>query len=172
MNRHGLYAQLGFEYQKLVFVYFLLNIGKSNQITYEGCDDVEITADYFPLFKVYDDTNPNTFIQVKSGDVDKSILQKVFMNWLLILDRNKEYTLFLEKSISIDYQEVGFIDELIEGIIKTAKRKNAIIRQVKDKYIGRIDELREDLTWIINNFRVENNIVPDSTTCSTPMLGA
>ena len=75
MNKHGLYSQLGFEFQKLVFVYNVLGMGSSNQIIYEGCDDVEISSTYFPLFKLYDDSNPNTLIQVKSGNVDVATLK-------------------------------------------------------------------------------------------------
>ena len=99
MDKYGLYSQLGFEFQKLVFVYYSLGIGSNNQITYEGCDDVAISSVYFPLFKLYDDSNPNTLIQVKSGIVDIQTFKKVLMNWLLVLDKNKEYRLLLENQI-------------------------------------------------------------------------
>lgn len=156
MNKHGLYSQLGFEFQKLVFVYNVLGMGSSNQIIYEGCDDVEISSTYFPLFKLYDDSNPNKLIQVKSGNVDVATLKKVLMNWLIVLDKNKEYRLFLENKISFDYNDKSFIDKFVEEILTTTKRKNAIIRQVKDLYINDADKLKEDTLWIINNFKIDH----------------
>lgn len=155
MDKYGLYSQLGFEFQKLVFVYYSLGIGSNNQITYEGCDDVEISSVYFPLFKLYDDSNPNTLIQVKSGIVDIQTFKKVLMNWLLVLDKNKEYRLLLENQILFDYGN-DFIEELTKEILATSKGRKAIIRQVKDVYIGSAEQLREDLLWLINNFKIEN----------------
>ena len=160
MDKYGLYSQFGFEFQKLVFVYYSLGIGSNNQITYEGCDDVEISSVYFPLFKLYDDSNPNTLIQVKSGIVDIQTFKKVLMNWLLILDKSKEYRLLVENQLSFDYDN-NFIDELTKEILTTTKRRSAIIRQVKEIYINIVEQLKEDLLWLINNFKIEQHGIKD-----------
>ncbi|MBQ6980286.1 MAG: hypothetical protein IJQ07_06545 [Clostridia bacterium] len=156
MNKAGLYAQSGFEYQKLVFTFFSLKMGHYNEVTYESCDDVEISNSYFPLFSIIDNTQPNTLIQVKSGDVDKETLKRVFVNWLLVFDPNKKFTLFLENPLVINYKEESFLDELINDVLTTKASCKSIIRQAKNKFENATKTLQDNLKEIIEKFVIEN----------------
>ncbi len=157
MNKAGLYSQNGFEFQKLVFIYFALQMNNMDEITYEGMDDLDISSQYYPIYRYKFSMEANKFIQVKSGSIDNSTLQKIFLNWLLNFNNTKQYVCFMENELSIDYKNNGFFNSLIEDVKNTTKRRSAIIRQVKDCYDGKEVELKENLKWLIEHAEFETH---------------
>lgn len=156
MNKAGLYSQKGFEFQKNVFFLYALQLGVNEFLTYEGLDDVEVTTEYLPIGGIKGTLN-NKLIQVKTGNVDIDTLEKIFMNWLLEYDENKEFQCILENDINFDFKDdsYGFTNKLIEKIKSTKKRKSAIIRKVKDKYIDKETVLEDELTFLIKNAKFD-----------------
>ena len=90
MNINGIISQSGFEFQKRIFILNLLQLENSSFVVYEGQDDIEISNEYFPILSITPIWN-ETLIQVKSGNVTKQVLEKIFLNWTLNFGNKKEY---------------------------------------------------------------------------------
>lgn len=151
MNKAGLYAQAGFEYQKLAFIYFSLQMENLSEITYEGVDDIEFTSPDFPTCYYRISSIKTKLIQVKSGNISKDIVKKVLLNWLLAFDSSQEYICITEHDIAIDFKNQAFFNELINDIETTNKKASSIIKQVKDFYSEKSTELKQNLHWLIDN---------------------
>lgn len=155
MDKAGLISQRGFEFQKLVFIYNSLNMSSMETAVYEGKDDVELKKDYIPLALIR--SNANSLIQVKSGEITKAILQKIFMNWLLQFDKTKSYICYIENEINIDYKDTDFANSLIIAIKKTLKDSRAIIRKVKDLYASDFSAMEDNLLFLVDNAQFIKN---------------
>lgn len=155
MDKAGIISQRGFEFQKLVFIYNSLTMSSIETAIYEGKDDVELTKDYLPIAVLK--SNGDSLIQVKSGEITKSTLQQIFMNWLLQFDKSKSYICFIENSLDIDYKDINFVNELISKIKKTNKNNNSIIRKVKNMYISDFSKMENNLLLLIQNAQFINN---------------
>lgn len=147
MSNPGITAQYGFEYQKLAFIYYALKLAPENNIIYEGQDDVEISkADQTVQFY-----QSNSFIQVKSGTITKSILKKIFMNWLLGTGQPNQFICIMENELTIDYKEQAFIDSIIEDIENAKDRtKTSVVWKLNNKYREATEGLlKSDLNMLI-----------------------
>lgn len=128
MDNSGLITQYGFEYQKLVFIYYAIKINNTDSIIYEGQDDVEIEEEK----TLANFQTSERLCQVKSGEITRSILKKILLNWLLKLDQDKKFVCISENEVSLPGED--FADAFAKEIIGSSKRKDALISRVKVKY--------------------------------------
>lgn len=136
MNNAGITTQYGFLFQRKAFILFALeNAGTKQTFTFEGRDDIEISADE----SIYSVKSADaSYIQVKSGTISESCFCKVICNWLLF---DKEYgILWISFStMKVAMKKVGLLehiftilsreintDRLHELEIKTAQLKKEI----------------------------------------------
>lgn len=128
MDNSGLITQYGFEYQKLVFIYYAIQINNTDSIIYEGQDDVEIEEEK-ALAKFQ---TSHSLCQVKSGEITSSILKKILLNWLLKMEQAEHFICISENIFSLP--DESFVDTFTKEIIESSKRKDALISRVKVKY--------------------------------------
>lgn len=154
MNKAGLYSQRGFEFQLRFFVLNFLKLNKGEEILYEGMDDIELANDYIPIMGV--NKLGSSFIQVKSGDVDRDIFKKIIMNWLLNYDENREYKCCFENPLSENYlqDKDSFANNLIDDITSTDKSNRSIIGKLKALYTNKINILKDRILHLINQLRI------------------
>lgn len=131
----GIISQYGFHYQRLVFIYSILNtLSIGNAYIYEGIDDVEISREDNddPLVQI-EVNKDNTAIQVKSGTVKKDSFGKVIGNWLLSEVRRP--VLYIENPIDTVTRGIEAVNSLVEFFNQgKEKKKTSIARRVYDKY--------------------------------------
>ena len=109
MNNAGITTQYGFLFQRKAFILFALeNAGTKQTFTFEGRDDIEISADE----SIYSVKSADaSYIQVKSGTISESCFCKVICNWLLFdKESSGTVTLFAENQL----------DTLVSNITKVA----------------------------------------------------
>lgn len=128
MDNSGIISQYGFEYQKLVFVYYAIQINNTDRIIYEGQDDVEIEEEK-TLVKFQ---TSHSLCQVKSGDITSSIFKRILLNWLLKMEQAENFICISENIFSLP--DENFVDTFTKEIIESSKRKDALISSVKVKY--------------------------------------
>ena len=147
MGNPGITTQYGFEFQKLVFMYYALQLSVGNTIIYEGADDVELSGtDVLNRFRL-----GNCYIQAKSGNVTQSTAEKIFCNWLLAFNNDNEYKCVIERPLVCDYRNNSFRDDLIKKICEAKGRSDSLFVKVKKLYyINDVKELSEKLDFLIN----------------------
>lgn len=146
MDNSGIISQYGFEYQKLVFVYYAIQINNKDSIIYEGQDDVEIEEEK-TLAKFQ---TSHSLCQVKSGEITSSIFKKILLNWLLKMEQAEQFICISENIFSLP--DKGFVDNFTKEIIESNKRKDALISRVKVKYSTQknSDDLRSDIKKLLS----------------------
>lgn len=146
MDNSGIITQYGFEYQKLVFIYYAIQINNTDSIIYEGQDDVEIEEEK-ALAKFQ---TSHSLCQVKSGEITSSILKKILLNWLLKVEQAEHFICISENMFSLP--DEGFVDTFTKEIIESSKRKDALISRVKVKYSTQknSDDLRSDIKKLLS----------------------
>ena len=146
MDNSGIITQYGFEYQKLVFIYYAIQINNTDSIIYEGQDDVEIEEEK-ALWKFQ---TLKSLCQVKSGDVTLPVFKKIILNWLLKMDQAERFICISENKVPVYDEE--FVDTFTKEIIDSSKRKDALISRVKVKYSTQknSDDLRSDIKKLLS----------------------
>ena len=146
MDNSGIISQYGFEYQKLVFLYYAIQINNTDIITYEGQDDVEIEEEK-TLWKFQ---TLKSLCQIKSGDVTLSIFKKIILNWLLKMEKAERFICISENSVLLP--DESFIETFSKEIIESSKRKDALISKVKVKYSTQknTDDLKADIGRLLS----------------------
>ena len=129
MENHGVIAQFGFEFQKLVFLHYALQLNVFGSVVYEGKDDVELSdKDY--IFSIRQDSR---YVQVKSGEITEQTFEKVLCNWLIDYKKEVDYICFTELPITIDYSSDSFMNCFINNIKTKGKRSDSLYVKVKKK---------------------------------------
>lgn len=146
MDNSGIISQYGFEYQKLVFLYYAIQINNTDIITYEGQDDVEIEEEK-TLWKFQ---TLKSLCQVKSGDVTPLIFKKIILNWLLKMEQAERFICISENRVLLP--DESFIETFSKEIIESNKRKDALISRVKVKYSTQknTDDLKADIGRLLS----------------------
>lgn len=151
MNNAGITAQYGFLFQRKAFILFALeNAGTKQTFTFEGKDDIEISADE-SIYSVK--TSDSSYIQVKSGTVSQSCFCKIICNWLL-LDKapSDAVVLFVENQLEA---LVGgdTKDAILEYIMQgRRKKKNSIAWKTYNKFQALIKENQDAFLNTIERF--------------------
>lgn len=161
MGDSGIISQYGFLYQRKVFTWYVLStLNVNSTYSFEGKDDIAINTNN-RIYAIGDKIN-NTYIQVKSGNIDKSCLAKVFCNWLALDDiENGQFILISEKDINIKKILPNKVDDVIQYIEGCRDKKSTSIgKQIYYQY--KIDEydknkeiLRKDLEYICKKIEVQ-----------------
>ena len=128
MNNAGITAQYGFLFQRKAFILFALeNAGTKQTFTFEGKDDIEISADE-GIYSVK--ASDSSYIQVKSGTVNQSCFCKIICNWLL-LDKapSDAIVLFIENQL----------ETLVGNDTKDVILQN-IIEENQDAFLNTIEQ--------------------------------
>ena len=158
MNINGIISQSGFEFQKRIFILNLLQLENSSFVVYEGQDDIEISNEYFPILSITPIWN-ETLIQVKSGNVTKQVLEKIFLNWILNFGNKKEYLCYLENPLdgNLNFKDPQFFEDLLNKISNSSnRRKDSILRRSYDLYSIDLRSFKSNLQYLIDNakFRI------------------
>lgn len=139
MNNAGITAQYGFLFQRKAFILFALeNAGTKQTFTFEGKDDIEISADE-GIYSVK--ASDSSYIQVKSGTVNQSCFCKIICNWLL-LDKapSDAIVLFIENQLETlvgsDTKDV-ILEYIMQGKVK---KKSSIAWKTYNKFQNIIEE--------------------------------
>lgn len=151
MNNAGITAQYGFLFQRKAFILLALeNAGTKQTFTFEGKDDIEISADE----SIYSVKMPNSnYIQVKSGVVNEVCFCKIICNWLL-LDKTESdaIILFAENQPEIQISNItknAILNYILQG---KEKKGNSIARQSYNKFQSLIETDRNSFLEKIENF--------------------
>lgn len=159
MENHGVIAQFGFEFQKLVFLHYALQLNVFGSVVYEGKDDVELSdKDY--IFSIRQDSR---YVQVKSGEITEQTFEKVLCNWLIDYKKEVDYICFTELPITIDYSSDSFMNCFINNIKTKGKRSDSLYVKVKKKYDVLNDEslIRTTLKDLLSQIEIICKSVKD-----------
>lgn len=156
MNDGGIISQFGFEYQKSVFIYCVLNeINVGKVFGFEYLDDVSFSSKELCCTSM----NDNILVQCKTGNITLDTLIHVFANWLTGAEQ-KKYYLYSENNITCEYSYKTVIKEIYDGIknyrITKRSNKNSIYYKLKIKYnhfssIDNIKKFVKDFRYIFVN---------------------
>lgn len=151
MNNAGITAQYGFLFQRKAFILFALeNAGTKQTFTFEGKDDIEISADE-GIYSVK--ASDSSYIQVKSGTVNQSCFCKIICNWLL-LDKapSDAIVLFIENQLETlvgsDTKDV-ILEYIMQGKVK---KKSSIAWKTYNKFQNIIEENQDAFLNTIEQF--------------------
>lgn len=141
MDISGIISQYGFEYQKLVFVYYAIQMNNSDSIIYEGKDDVEIEDEKDMVTM----QTGRTLCQVKTGMITLPIYKKIILNWLLNIEQADRFVCMTETPFPLP--EESFVEDFATEILKSNKKSGALISKVKSKYSTKKDanDLKTDI---------------------------
>lgn len=151
MKNAGITAQYGFLFQRKAFILFALeNAGAKQTFTFEGKDDIEISAEE-RIYSVR--TADSSYIQVKSGIISESCFCKVICNWLL-LDKtvSDAVILFAEnelEALSSDTIKNAVFDYILQG---KEKKRSSIARKTYNKFQSIIETDRDTFLDTIEKF--------------------
>lgn len=151
MNNAGITTQYGFLFQRKAFILFALeNAGTKQTFTFEGRDDIEISADE----SIYSVKSADTsYIQVKSGTISESCFCKVICNWLLFdKESSGTVTLFAENQLDTLVSNITkdiIFDYIIQG---KEKKRSSIAWKTYNKFQNLIETDREAFLGIIEKF--------------------
>lgn len=150
MDLSGIIAQYGFEYQKLAFVYYAIQMNNTDSIIYEGQDDVEI-EDEKSIVKLQ---TGRKLCQVKSGTITLELYKRILLNWLLKIDQADQFICLTENPFSLPAE--SFVEDFSTSILKSNKKKSALISQVKSKYSSQknADDLKEDIKKLLKKTEI------------------
>lgn len=149
---YGITSQYGFLYQRMVFIYEILNnISKGHIFVFEGKDDIEISSNE-KISSI--SINQDKCIQVKSGIVDISCFSKVVCNWLLLSElTNLQYYLILENELDFELTVDQQVDYIYNYIIKgQKKKKSSIARKTYDKFSSNISTVKSSIKTILDSY--------------------
>ncbi len=169
----GISSLRGFLYQIKVFILNVINNVSVCDVTYEGMDDIECSNDKDKLFyhNIESLTKP-TLIQVKNGNINKSVIAKVVLNWLKngLLD-NAVYSLFHSNAYEFESKD-NIVNDIINKLKKANKGEDApridsTYRAVYLKYIepdGNFNEekLKNDLGVIVQSFLENKKLLSET----------
>lgn len=120
MDNAGITAQYGFLFQRKAFILFALeNAGTKQTFTFEGKDDIEISADE-SIYSIK--ATDSSYIQVKSGIISESCFCKVICNWLL-LDKTASDAVILFAENQLESRDSDAIKNAISDYILQGKEK-------------------------------------------------
>lgn len=148
MNNAGITTQYGFLFQRKAFILFALeNAGTKQTFTFEGRDDIEISADE----SIYSVKSADaSYIQVKSGTISESCFCKVICNWLLFdKESSGTVTLFAENQLDTLVSNITkdiIFDYIIQG---KEKKRSSIAWKTYNKFQNLIETDREAFLGII-----------------------
>ena len=151
MNNAGITTQYGFLFQRKAFILFALeNAGTKQTFTFEGRDDIEISADE----SIYSVKSADaSYIQVKSGTISESCFCKVICNWLLFdKESSGTVTLFAENQLDTLVSNITkdiIFDYIIQG---KEKKRSSIAWKTYNKFQNLIETDREAFLGIIEKF--------------------
>ena len=150
MDNSGIISQYGFEYQKIAFVYYAIQMSNADSIIYEGQDDVEI-EDEKNLVNLQ---TGRILCQVKSGTITSSIYEKIILNWLLKIEQAEQFICVSENPFSLPTE--SFVEEFANRILESKKRQTALISQVKSKYstTQNTDDLKADIKKLLEKTEI------------------
>ena len=172
MNNAGITTQYGFLFQRKAFILFALeNAGTKQTFTFEGRDDIEISADE----SIYSVKSADaSYIQVKSGTISESCFCKVICNWLLFdKESSGTVTLFAENQLDTLVSNITkdiIFDYIIQG---KEKKRSSIAWKTYNKFQNLIETDREAFLGIIEKFLQIINIsstLPRTSSLSYPLI--
>ena len=152
MDNAGITAQYGFLFQRKAFILFALeNAGTKQFFTFEGKDDIEISADE-SIFSVTT-ADSRCYIQVKSGTVNEGCFCKIICNWLL-LDKTASdaVILFTENQLETpvsDTTKDAVYDYILQG---KGKKRRSIAWKTYNKFQSLIETDRDIFLKKIGSF--------------------
>ena len=158
MGNQGIISQFGFEYQKLVFLHFAIQMAPGNTLTYEGEDDVDSVDN-----SIYGVRDKSFYIQVKSGNISLEIFYKILCNWLLNYKSEMQYVCFTEFPIRFDYSSTTFIDNFVAKLKTKGEKSTSLYVQVRHQYnvINDEKEIRSTIGELIERIKIECKSISD-----------
>ena len=150
MDNSGIISQYGFEYQKLAFVFYAIQMNNSDSIIYEGQDDVEI-EDEKNLANLQ---TRHILCQVKSGTITSNIYEKIVLNWLLKMEQAEQFICVAENPFSLPSE--SFVEEFSKKILDSNKKPTALMSKVKAKYSTQknADDLKADIQKLLEKTEI------------------
>jgi hypothetical protein len=164
-NDGGIVSLSGFAFQIKVLILYITDLNHGRQVEFETFEDVvenkeSVEEDFFDRKSEYFNTiqrdeKGSQAIQVKRTKLTSINLKKVLFNWLLLEEREN-----IDKYILITDSEYNNINELFNiqeenlytEIIKSNKKSNALITQVKNKFTT-IENFRSTYNSIKNKYQ-------------------
>ena len=117
----GIYSLRGFLYQMKLYELLSFQHGWENddEMVYEGLDDIDSG-------KTTLISSNRSFVQIKSGMLNKTVYYGVLSNWFLLNQRcpNSSFTLFYEDSVLFDYKTNSFFDDYYKYISSDNMKNN------------------------------------------------
>ncbi|MDM5336369.1 hypothetical protein QUF84_03865 [Fictibacillus enclensis] len=162
----GINSLRGFAYQIRVFIYYLSQMDKDQQIEFETLEDVVIKNNYdsekidstSSSFCSYFKTSKETkVVQVKRTKINTKTKDKLLFNWLILQSRNpsiSKYILYTEDEYS-NSSEIFYNSpkDLYKKVIASNSKANALISQVKEIYGDNLEAFITDYKKIQMKFK-------------------
>lgn len=155
----GIKSLQGFSFQIKVFCNLAAKLSMGKQIEFESIDDIAINKHIKP--KGLDNINSKiiTFdyesIQVKHTSLTNDLVENVLMNWIQIetsATTVSKYILITDETYNNkDLLKKININEFIEKVMNSNKKKNANITRVKKIFEGKSDSDRKKIIRTIIN---------------------
>ena len=140
----GIISQYGFEFQKKVFIHYLvhkMDIGV--KISYELLDDIDFSNEELGGTKF-----DKTLIQCKTGTLQYNVFKHVICNWILS-ENSEKYLLYLDNKLSFSYDIPTLCTEIKNDVI-------AYMNNPKKK--PRRDCFKFKINYLFNAFSSQNDI--------------
>ena len=114
----GLISQYGFEFQKKVFIHYLIHkMDVGAKLSYELLDDIDFNQEELSITKF-----DKHLIQCKTGEFKYDVFKHVICNWVLS-DKVDKYLLYLDKPMSFTYNLKSLCDDIQADVIKYMKKE-------------------------------------------------
>ena len=136
----GIKSLAGFAFQIKVFCSYASKLKENQQIEFESIDDVatnkKVKANYLDNVNGKIQSSDYKSIQVKHTTISEDLAKKVLMNWILLESASlciTKYILLTDVSYdNIDLLQTLNIDNFIQEILNSNKKRNATISKVKE----------------------------------------
>lgn len=161
----GIISQYGFEFQRDVFMYYLLtkmNVGI--KLSYELLDDIDLGQE-----ELGGTRTSAELIQCKTGKVSYDVFKHVICNWILALPANK-YNLYLDLPLSFEYDVDSLCKDIKKDVYKymskERKRSNSFLYRINNSFNSFLtkednDSFKIRVKNICDNLEIENNTISD-----------
>lgn len=136
----GIKSLAGFAFQIKVFCSYASKLKENQQIEFESIDDVatnkKVKANNLDNVNGKIQSSDYKSIQVKHTTISEDLAKKVLMNWILLESASlciTKYILLTDVSYNnIDLLQTLNIDNFIQEILNSNKKRNATISKVKE----------------------------------------
>ena len=163
----GLNSLSGFSFQIKVFILMMTQLADGQRVEFETLDDVVVknlfqneNADDNCIKKQTKDDGKIVAFQVKQTRITDSVARKILYNWLIAMNKNRSIEGF-ELLLAEGYSNTSTVfsnkpENEYKRIIESNQSDSALITQVKNIYFDKLEDFKEDFSYICSRVIIKN----------------